>query len=123
MRREASKLAKKHHKDVATLDDKFKERMTGIAGRFKQLDEEQAKHELVLKEVEALHRVFTKNPIFGVAFDKKEGLGKDGPLDGSLADGRTPRLEDDVEIEDAHAAVRPSALLFTPAAPSSRCRA
>ena len=32
-------------------------------------------------------------------------------------------LEDDVEIEDAHAAVRPSALLFTPAAPSSSCRA
>ena len=28
MRREATKLAKKHHKDVATLDDKFKERMT-----------------------------------------------------------------------------------------------
>ena len=54
MRREATKLAKKHHKDVATLDDKFKERMTGLADRFKQLDEEQAKHELVLREVEAL---------------------------------------------------------------------
>jgi hypothetical protein len=60
MRREASKLAKKHHKDVATLDDKFKERMTGIAGRFKQLDEEQAKHELVLKEVEALQETVAK---------------------------------------------------------------
>ena len=28
--------------------------MTGLADRFKQLDEEQAKHELVLREVEAL---------------------------------------------------------------------
>ncbi len=62
--------------------------------------ESSEKLEAVHREVEALHRVFTKNPIFGVAFDKKEGLGKDGPLDGSLADGRTPRLEDDVEIVD-----------------------
>ena len=60
MRREASKLAKKHHKDVATLDDNFKERMTGLAGRFKQLDEEQAKHELVLREVEALQETAAK---------------------------------------------------------------
>ena len=57
---QASKLAKKHQKEVATLDDKFKERMHGLAGRFQKLDEEQAKHEQVLREVEALQQTVSK---------------------------------------------------------------
>ena len=59
--------------------------------------ESHEKLEAVHREVEALHRVFTKNPIFGVKFDKKQA---EGSGTGETLDGRAETLEDDVEIVD-----------------------
>ena len=64
--------------------------------------ESHEKLEAVLREVEALHRVFRKNPIFGVAFDKKaNGKGDEAArsADG-IGDDRRAFPEDDVEIVD-----------------------
>jgi len=54
MRREVSKLAKAHQKDVQALDQRFKAKIAGLASRFKQLEEEEEKMEMVKKENEDL---------------------------------------------------------------------
>ena len=47
MRREVTKLAKAHQKDVQALDTRFKSKMAGLASRFKQLEEEEAKVQMI----------------------------------------------------------------------------
>ena len=56
MRREVSKLAKAHQKDVQALDARFKSKMAGLASRFKQLEEEEAQVRLVKQENEDLQQ-------------------------------------------------------------------
>ena len=50
MRREVSKLAKAHQKDVQALDQRFKAKMAGLATKFKQLEAEEARMEVIKQE-------------------------------------------------------------------------
>ena len=50
MRREVAKLGKAHQKDVQALDQRFKAKMAGLATKFKQLEAEEARMEVIKQE-------------------------------------------------------------------------
>ena len=54
MRREVSKLAKQHQRDVHALDQRFRQKMAGLASRFQALEAEEARMAMVKKENEEL---------------------------------------------------------------------
>jgi Bardet-Biedl syndrome 5 protein len=60
--------------------------------------ESQEKLEAVHREVEALHRVFTKNPVFGVVFDPQKTTGSRSD---AIEVAKRVHEEDDVEIVDS----------------------
>lgn len=50
MRREVAKLGKAHQKDVQALDQRFKAKMAGLATKFKQLEAEEARMNVIKQE-------------------------------------------------------------------------